>query len=166
MYTYIYLCIYIYIVISWVYLQCTKYFLYIARDLTKLNYSFPFHFNIDANSHNVYWNISKTFPMRVFFRCKSNSIYYYVFNQQYFVRIKTLYPEKYFLNLVKSNRPFPTKDMQTPPPLPPFFSHFYDRCTQCLIVWKINFPIFIFRVKVTIYGWHTGIFKCVSKIEK
>ena len=34
--------------------------------------------------------------------------------------------------------------MQTLPPS--FCSHCYDRCAQCWIEWKINFPIFIFRV--------------------
>ena len=42
--------------------------------------------------------------------------------------------------LTNTNRRFfPTKDMQTPPQ---FCSHFHDRCSQCWIKWKINFPIF------------------------
>ena len=59
--------------------------------------------------------------------------------------------------------------MQTPHPQ--FCSHFYDRCAQCWIEWKINFPIypiFIFRVMAivfTIYDDTSG-FSSLSPIKK
>ena len=56
------------------------------------------------------------------------------------------------------------------PPLPQFSSHFYDRCAQCWIEWKINFPISIFfelwLIVFKIYGWHTGTFQVGHQPKK
>ena len=38
--------------------------------------------------------------------------------------------------------------IRRPPPSPQLYSHFYGRCAQCSIKWKINFPNFIFWVIV------------------
>ena len=55
-----------------------------------------------------------------------------------------------------TERHIPTKDMQTTPLPPPSqppqkWSNFHERCAQCSIEWKINFPIFIFWVIVDFF---------------
>ena len=60
-------------------------------------------------------------------------------------RLKMLYKRRVGPVRSKDKKPYP------PPPPSQFSSHFHERCAKCWIEWKINFPIFIFRIIVKIH---------------